>query len=222
MVTTVLHVPAAGGLGALLLRPWLAADMPALVAEMGFEYPTAGLRSRADATPPRPTLPAGAQQWTGPTGERDAARWLAGQDRGWRDGDWLTFAVLAADGDGGYVLAGHVAFENRLDGGRVGERETGEIHYWTAVAARGRGVAPAAVRAVTGWAFDAFGASSLRQVMVVHDLGNAASCRVAEKAGYPFKELSPAKPPLWFTDGHIHMRRRGDSGGRPPGLALPG
>jgi hypothetical protein len=30
---------------------------------------------------------------------------------------------------------------------------------------------------------------------------------VAQKAGYPFQELSPANPPHWFTDGHIHMRR---------------
>jgi RimJ/RimL family protein N-acetyltransferase len=207
-MVTELHVPAAGRRGALLLRPWLAADMPALLAEMGREYPSAGLWSRADARPGRAALPGGAQRWTGPTDEHDAAEWLAGQDRGWRDGDWLTFAVLEADG-GGHVLAGHVALENRLDGGRVGERETGEIHYWTATAARGRGVAPAAARAVTDWGFDAFGASSLRQIMAVHDVDNPASCRVAEKAGYPFEVFSPANPPLWFTDGHIHMRRIG-------------
>jgi hypothetical protein len=29
---------------------------------------------------------------------------------------------------------------------------------------------------------------------------------VAEKAGYPFQKLSPANPPHWFEDGHIHMR----------------
>ena len=189
--------------------------MPALVAEMGREYPSAGLWSRADARPRQHALPDGAQRWTGPTGEHDAAEWLAGQDRGWRDGDWLTFAVLEADAGAGYALAGHLALENRLDGGRVGERETGEIHYWTAVAARGRGVAPSAVRAVTNWAFDAFGArgtsgaGGLREIMIVHDIDNPASCRVAEKAGYPFREVSPAKPPLWFTDGHIHIRSYG-------------
>ncbi len=181
--------------------------MPALVAEMGREYPTVGLASRADASPRATALPGGAQRWTGPTDEHDAVQWLAGQDRGWRDGDWLNFAVLEADADAGHALAGHIALENRLDGGRVGDRETGEMHYWTAVAARGRGVAPAAVRAVTDWAFDVFGASSLREIMIVHYLDNTASCRVAEKAGYPFEVLSPANPPLWFTDGHIHMRR---------------
>jgi RimJ/RimL family protein N-acetyltransferase len=89
------------------------------------------------------------------------------------------------------------------------ERETAEIGYWTAVAARGRGIAPAAVRAVTDWVFDAFAGASLRQVMLVHDVDNPASCRVAEKAGYPFRELSPANPPHWFNDGHIHMRLGG-------------
>jgi RimJ/RimL family protein N-acetyltransferase len=207
-MATELHVPAAGRRAALLLRPWQAADMPALVAQMRSEYPVAGLASRADARPGQTALPEGAQRWTGPTDEHEADQWLAGQDRGWRDGDWLTFAVLEVGG-GGHVLAGHVAFENRLDGGRIGERETGEIHYWTAPAARGRGVAPAAVLAVTDWVVDAFGASSLRQIMAVHDIDNPASCRVAEKAGYPFEMFSPANPPLWFTDGHIHMRRMG-------------
>jgi RimJ/RimL family protein N-acetyltransferase len=68
---------------------------------------------------------------------------------------------------------------------------------------RGRGIASAAVRAVTGWAFDHFGADRLPRIMLVHDVDNRASCRVAVKSGYPFERLSPASPPLWFT-GHIH------------------
>jgi RimJ/RimL family protein N-acetyltransferase len=205
-MATELHVPAADRLGGLLLRPWLAADMPALVAEMGREYPAGALRSGPGALPRGTALPGSAQRPTGPADEHDAARWLASLDRGWRDGDWLTFAVIEAGADGRDVLAGHVGLKNRDDGGRIGERETAEIGYWTAPAARGRGVAPAAVRAITDWIFDAFGPSSLRQIMLVHDVDNPASCRVAEKAGYRFRELSPANPPLWFTDGHIHVR----------------
>ena len=165
--------------------------------------------SRPDERPVRTARPGGAQRRAGPADERDAARWLASQDRGWHDGDRLSFAVLEADDAGGCVLAGNVGLKNREETGRIGERETAEIGYWTAVAARGRGVAPAAVRAVTGWVFDAFAGASLRQIMLVHDLGNPASCRVAEKAGYPFRELSPANPPHWFTYGHIHMRLGG-------------
>lgn len=192
---------------ALILRPWRAADIPALAAEMSREYPTAGMWSRPDERPVRTALPGGAERRAGAADERDAARWLASQDRGWRDGDRLSFAVLEADDAGGCVLAGNVGLKNREQTGRIGERETAEIGYWTAVAARGRGIAPAAVRAVTDWVFDAFAGAGLRQIMLVHDVDNPASCRVAEKARYPFRELSPANPPHWFTDGHIHMRR---------------
>jgi RimJ/RimL family protein N-acetyltransferase len=204
-----LCVPAVSGQPALILRPWRAADIPALAAEMSREYPTAGMWSRPDERPVGTALPGGAERRAGPAGQRHAARWLASQDRGWRDGDRLSFAVLEADEAGRCALAGHVGLKNRDQSGRIGERETAEIGYWTAVAARGRGIAPAAVRAVTGWVFDALGATSLRQIMLVHDVGNPASCRVAEKAGYPFRELSPANPPHWLTDGHIHMRLGG-------------
>jgi RimJ/RimL family protein N-acetyltransferase len=203
---TEVCVPAGGRQPALILRPWRAADIPALAAEMSREYPAAGMWSRPGEGPVRTALPGGAERRAGLAGERDAARWLASQDRGWRDGDRLCFAVLAADDAGGCVLAGNVGLKNRGETGRIGERETAEIGYWTAVAARGRGIAPAAVRAVTIWVFDTFAGASLRQIMLVHDVGNPASCRVAEKAGYPFRELSPAKPPHWLTDGHIHIR----------------
>ena len=202
-----LRVPPVSRQPALILRPWRATDIPALAAEMSREYPTAGMWSRPDERPVKTALPGGAERRTGSADERDAARWLASHDRGWRDGDRLSFAVLAADD--GCVLAGNVGLKNREETGRIGERETAEIGYWTAVAARGRGIAPAAVRAVTEWVFDVFAGASLRQIMLVHDVGNLASCRVAEKAGYPFRELSPANPPRWFTDGHIHMRQGG-------------
>ena len=207
-----LCVPAVRRQPALILRPWRAADIPALAAEMSREYPTAGMSPRPDERPVTTTLPGRVERQTGLADERDAARWLASQDRGWRDGDRLSFAVLEADDAGGWALAGHVGLKNRAGTGRIGERETAEIGYWTAVAARGRGIAPAAVRAATDWVFDAFAGASLRQIMLVHDVGNPASCRVADKAGYPFRELSPANPPHWFTDGHIHMRLGGCPG----------
>lgn len=175
---------------------------------MSRDYVLGGLWSAPGERPFGAVLRGGAER-TGPMGERDAARWLASQDRGWRDGDRLCFAVHEADDAGGCVLAGNVGLKNRDQAGRIGERETAEIGYWTAVAARGRGIAPAAVRAVTGWVFDAFAGTCLRQIMLVHDVYNPASCRVAEKAGYPFRKLSPANPPRWLTDGHIHMRLGG-------------
>jgi RimJ/RimL family protein N-acetyltransferase len=203
-----LYVSAVGRQPALILRPWQAADIPALAAEMSRGYLMGGMWSRPDERPVRTALSGGADRRAG-SADEDAARWLVSQDRGWRDGDRLSFAVLEADDVGGRVLVGNVGLKNREETGRIGERETTEIGYWTAAAARGRGIAPAAVKAVTDWVFDAFAGTSLREIMLVHDVDNPASCRVAEKAGYPFREFSPANPPHWFTDGHIHMRLGG-------------
>jgi len=150
-----LRVPAVGRQPALILRPWRAADIPALAAEMSRGYRLGGMWPRPGERPVRTVLPGGAQRQAGPATERDAARWLVSQDRGWRDGDRLSFAVLEADDAGGCVLVGNAGLKNREETGRIGERETAEIGYWTAVAARGRSIAPAAVTAVTGWVFDA-------------------------------------------------------------------
>jgi RimJ/RimL family protein N-acetyltransferase len=194
-MTVVLTIAAAGERPELCVRPWLAVDMPDLLAAMAGEYADRGLWSHPDIDVPGP------QRWTGPRNQAEAVLWLAGQERGWAGGDWLTFAVLDAARK---TVAGHVGLKNR-DGGRVGTGERGEIGFWTAPDARGRGIAPTAVRAVTDWAFRSFGATGLPCIMLVHDVENAASCRVAAKSGYPFGELSPANPPYWLTDGHIHL-----------------
>jgi RimJ/RimL family protein N-acetyltransferase len=160
---------------------------------MDREYPAGGLRSHPD-------VEAGPGRWTGPRDEPEAAIWLAGQDRGWHSGDWLTLAVLDQHGR----AVGQVGLMNRA-GGRIGNGGFGEISYWTAADARGLGIAPAAVRAMTRWAFGSFSSDCLPLIMLVHDLDNPASCRVAEKSGYGFWELSPANPPFWYTPGHIHV-----------------
>ncbi|MGY1690230.1 GNAT family N-acetyltransferase [Geodermatophilus sp. SYSU D01105] len=56
-----------------------------------------------------------------------------------------------------------------------------EVGYWTVPAARGRGVAPVAVDAACRWAFPALG---IDRVELCHAVENAASARVAEKAGF--------------------------------------
>src|SRR6202044_911755 len=114
-----LCVPAVSRQPALILRRWRAADIPALAAEMSREYPTAGMWPRPDERPVRTALPGGAERRAGPAGERDAVRWLASQDRGWRDGDRLCFAVLEPDDAGGCVLAGNGGLKNREETGRI-------------------------------------------------------------------------------------------------------
>lgn len=194
-MSVVLDIAPAGDRPALRVRPWLAEDMPDLLAEMVREYPDGGLYSHPDVDVPGP------QSWTGPRSEDEAALWLSGQQQGWDDGHWLTFAVVDAVRN---RLVGHVGLKNR-DGGLVGTGGPGEIGYWTGAGARGRGIAPAAVRAVTDWAFGSFGARRLPRIMLVHDVNNPASCRVAAKSGYPLHEVSHSDRPGWFTDAHIHL-----------------
>jgi RimJ/RimL family protein N-acetyltransferase len=89
---------------------------------------------------------------------------------GWRRGTRAEF--LAEDSATGEPL------------GRVGlglHRDSAEIGYWVDPRARGRGVATAAVRAACRWAFTARG---LAIVEWRAEVGNTASRRVAEKAGF--------------------------------------
>ncbi len=85
-------------------------DVPALTAELSRDYLLGGMWSTPDERPFRTVLRGGAER-TGPMGERDAARWIASQDRGWHDGDRLCFAVLKADDADGCVLAGNVGLK---------------------------------------------------------------------------------------------------------------
>jgi RimJ/RimL family protein N-acetyltransferase len=59
-----------------------------------------------------------------------------------------------------------------------------QVGYWTAPAARGRGVAPAAVDAACRWVFEAL---PVERVELCHAVENPASGRVAEKAGFVFE-----------------------------------
>jgi RimJ/RimL family protein N-acetyltransferase len=63
----------------------------------------------------------------------------------------------------------------------VNRMRTGHVGYWCAADARGRGVVTRALRAISGFAFDELG---LRRLELITDPDNAASQRVAEKAGY--------------------------------------
>lgn len=196
-MTVSLTVAAEGRTPALLLRPWQVTDMPGLLAA------SCGLRAE-------PGIAGGPGRWTVPRDEDEAATWLADRDHGWHSGDWLTLAVL----DQHARAVGQVGLKNRA-GGRIGDGGFGEIGYWTAADARGLGIAPAAVRAMTRWAFDWFSPDCLPLIMLVHDLDNPASCRVAEKSGYEFRELSPANPPFWHTAGHVHVASS------QPGIPMP-
>ena len=95
------------------------------------------------------------------------------------------FAIAETEAAAGEGLALAVAdAEDRLIGtvGLMGiDGEQGEIGYWTAATARGRGVATRAVILIRDWAHGALG---LREIEILAHRDNRPSQRVAERAGF--------------------------------------
>lgn len=176
-MTVMLQAPACGRRPALLLRPWHSRDIPALIDIY---------RDPVMRRPARNPI----------TTEQDAHRWLEAKQRGWADGDQPSFAVLDS---GLATVLGHVILKNYATG-----HESAEVGYWTAPAARNRGVASHAVEMLTTWAFGSFG--GLHRLELLHQQDNLASCRVAQKSGYPLTGVLPADPPAFPVDGHLHTR----------------
>ncbi|MEV4663021.1 GNAT family N-acetyltransferase [Micromonospora echinofusca] len=185
----MLRASATATLPELLLRPWRDDDADALIA--AYRDPVLRRWTRAPVT----TV-------------TEARRFLAAARRDWSDGRRFSFAVLEPRPTGETLVA-QVVLKNVTRGG--GDAEVG---YWTAAPARGRGVAPHALTAVTEWAFDRF--AGLRRLDLLHQIDNPASCRVAEKAGYRFQEVLPACPPF-PRDGHRHARWARPARECPPG-----
>ncbi|MFE7466752.1 GNAT family N-acetyltransferase [Streptomyces sp. NPDC057499] len=170
---------------ALTLRPWCGGDAAALVD--AFRDPVL-------------------RHWAGPGPESmaDATRWVRDQEEGWAAGDRFGFAVVEVLPDSPHGRpAGHVVLK---DVARAGP--SAQVGYWTAGHARGRGVAPRALDALTGWAFSAWEPDVLEHLELLHQVDNPASCRVAEKSRYALDGTLPPYPPAFPREGHRHIRRR--------------
>jgi RimJ/RimL family protein N-acetyltransferase len=85
-------------------------------------------------------------------------------------------------------------------------KDSAEVGYWTAPAARCRSVASGAVELLTTWAFESFGPQGLQRIELLHQQDNVPSCRVAQKSGYVLTGVIPADPPAFPADGHLHTR----------------
>lgn len=134
-----------------------------------------------------------------PYGIRDAEHWLE--------------RVLDEEPETKFVIEveGEVAGVVGLDLGRDVYRGTGEVGYWVGEPYWGRGVATAAVRSITRWAFEAL---ELRRVQAYVFERNTASRRVLEKAGFA---LEGTMRDAVLKDGRvmdqwIFGRLRGDAG----------
>jgi len=98
--------------------------------------------------------------------------WLERYEAGRREGSREAFAIV----DGNGIFLG-LALAPKID---PDAREV-ELGYIVAPGARGRGVATAALRLLTDWAFETLGA--LRIELLI-DVDNGPSKRVAERCGY--------------------------------------
>ncbi|MGW7426233.1 GNAT family N-acetyltransferase [Streptomyces sp. NPDC054813] len=184
--TTVrLEADATPAAPALVLRPWSQADAVDLVGLYRDE-----------------TL----RRWTSSAvnDEASAAQWIQDQQQAWETGRRFGFAVVESQAAGAQGrLAGHVVLKNVTP-----RAPTAEVGYWTAAHARGRGVAPRALQALTDWAFTAFPGDGLTRLELLHQEDNTASCRVAQKSRYELTALLPAAPPAYPLAGHVHVRSR--------------
>ena len=141
------------------------------------------------------------QEWTTvPRGytRADAEDFVTGTVvKGWRSGAELTWAVRE-ERPGGAVLVGMTGLSGRVGG-------VWEIGYWLDPAARGRGTASRAARALVEAAFDPDGplrAAALRWRCDIHDgVPNWASWRVAWGLG--FRREGRVRS-LQVNDGALH------------------
>jgi RimJ/RimL family protein N-acetyltransferase len=140
--------------GRLQLRPFLARDVDAVYAACR-----------------DPEI----QRWTtvpSPYGRHHAEQFVTSNSyEGWQAGTGDAYAVT--DATTGDLLASlKVA---------LGADGVAEVGFWVVPDARGQGVATDATRAIARWCFGALGVARLEWYA---EVGNAASRRVAEKAGF--------------------------------------
>jgi RimJ/RimL family protein N-acetyltransferase len=130
----------------------------------------------------------------------DALGWIAAAELELEAG--VTIGWLAVDDEGRLLASVSVMQVDRAAG-------TGEIGYWVAREARGRGVATRAVRLVRDWAAAALGLTTLE--LVIHE-DNAPSHAVARAAGFTQTGERRAAPREGLPDGRyviFHWRPTG-------------
>jgi RimJ/RimL family protein N-acetyltransferase len=133
-----------------------------------------------------------------PYTEADARAFLSAAEASWVNGSAYIWAIT----DGGPDLLGTIALH-------LGERAS--VGYWVAPWARSRGLATSAVETLCTWAL---GAGGLDRLELTTDPANAASQRVAEKAGFAREGLKPGyvQTPAGPRDSVV-FSRRGPSAG---------
>lgn len=166
--------------GGLRLRPWLDTDAHVLVDAFDDPQIQRWHRRRLHSA-------------------QEACELIAAWNQCWRvetDGYWAIVDVAT-----GTVLGRASLREVRLNEG------VAECAYWVLPTARDGGVATRAVVELSRWALEELG---LHRLELAHSVRNRASCRVADKAGYPLEGTK--RSALLHRDGwhdmHLHARVR--------------
>ncbi|MBL7258719.1 GNAT family N-acetyltransferase [Paractinoplanes lichenicola] len=164
----------------LVLRPWADTDAPVFLG--AYRDPAI-------------------QRWhtRQPADEEQVRTWFAQYRQAWAQERGASWAVTR-DGE---VLGRTALGRFDLDDGNA------VCAYWVLPAARGAGVAPRALTAVSAWAL---GEAGFHRLHLSHSTRNDASCRVATKAGFQFEgtKRSEAVHADGRHDMHLHARIRGD------------
>ncbi|MEU8127312.1 GNAT family N-acetyltransferase [Micromonospora sp. NPDC049049] len=165
----------------LALRPWRDDDAPAVRA--AFDCPQI-------------------QRWhvRRIDGDDEARVWTAQWAGRWRDETAASWAIVGADDRplGQVGLRGVLLAE-----------ASAQLSYWLVPAARGRGIATEALRALTRWSFTRAG---LHRLALDHSTANTASCRVATRADFPVEGVlrGSVRHADGWHDMHLHARLRTD------------
>lgn len=173
-------IPVPGG---LVIRPWSAADAPAVYE--AFQDPVL-------------------QRWHAREADsvEEARGWIDGWRKAWPDERDAHWAVADATTD---AVVGRISLRLIV----LGDGQA-EVAYWTMPSARGLGIAPRALTALYEWAFGVLG---LHRLELTHATANEASCRVALKTGFApegTKRSAVLHADGWH-DMHLHARVQGDA-----------
>ena len=129
----------------------------------------------------------------------DAREWLLHWADRWQDETGAGWAIARAGKAIGQISLRRIDLKNGC----------GELSYWTLPLGRGANVAPKALRALSAWAL---GSAGFHRLELAHSVKNPASCRVAQKSGYPAEGVKrqQARHTDGWHDMHSHARLASD------------
>jgi [ribosomal protein S5]-alanine N-acetyltransferase len=129
--------------------------------------------------------------------EQEAVDWLVSWPQRWKAETDAAWAVARRETD---IAIGYTALR-----GVMLSAAQAQISYWVTPSARGDGVATGASAALAQWGLGQLG---LHRLYLVHSTDNPASCRIAEKIGFPLE--GTLRGYMLHADGwhdmHMHAR----------------